>query len=116
MNQKKSYKKPTSAETEKAKFDHFYAQHAAAVFGWILQFVDDKIAAEQILVMSFCKMWKLRDTWKEDEREKSLFYLPFIIQASKDFYDKNNIEYHILNNGSLSMKFVTEKIKEETSA
>ncbi|WP_312079078.1 hypothetical protein [Chryseobacterium sp.] len=78
----------TYSQMEKADFDCFYAQHSAVVFGFILQWIDDKEAAEQIFILTFCKMWKARHTLFDDKKMKTLFYIPFVIQASRDFYEK----------------------------
>lgn len=115
MNRKSFNKSQTEREIEKEDFDFFYAKHSAAVFGWILQWVEDKNVAEQILILTFCKMWKMRKKFEDKNKVKALFYLPFIIQAGKDFYEERNINYSIINNGSLKMKFVTENAAEETT-
>lgn len=88
MNHKLLDQRNTDSQTEKADFDYFYAQHSAVVFGFILQWIDDKDAAEQILILTFCKMWKARHSFVDNEKMKTLFYIPFVIQASRDFYEK----------------------------
>lgn len=114
MNRKLPNKCQTKNEIEKEDFDFFYAKHSAAVFGWILQWVEDKNVAEHILILTFCKMWKMRKTFEDEDNVKAFFYIPFIIQAGKDFYEERNIKYSIINKGSLKMKFVTENAVEET--